>query len=412
MLPLALVVFLAAATPAAAGVAVLSDVRPIIDAGTTRLVFETGRPVPYSVRRLPADPRSGTPPRLVVDFARTRPGPRLAMRLTPAGGPLVRLGASAVGGSVTRVLLDVPGLSAYRAFTMDDPFRLVVDVQGPPRPVLAVAKRLVGGSSSVRSGQPRLKSHAPATIALSARSATTNDEPRRKRRWKIAIDPGHGGKDPGAIGVSGMREKDVVLDLSRRLARRLKRAGHDVVLTRDADVFLPLPERTMLANAARADLFLSVHANASENPSASGIETYYLSNGGDPATVRLAEMENHLAHMTERPPPNADVAWIVSDMIQSYKVEESVDLARGIQCQVVALLGGRERSVRDLGAKPGPFHVLVGAGMPAVLLEAGFLTEAGDARRLADPDDQERWSEGVLRAIDKFIENVEVTSTL
>jgi N-acetylmuramoyl-L-alanine amidase len=115
--------------------------------------------------------------------------------------------------------------------------------------------------------------------------------------------------------------------------------------------------------------------------------------------------------MTERP-PTADVAWIVSDMIQSYKVEESVDLARGIQREVVGSLRRREPTVRDLGAKPGPFHVLVGAGMPAVLLEVGFLTEAADARRLADPEYQERWCEGVLRAIDKFIENVEVTSTL
>jgi N-acetylmuramoyl-L-alanine amidase len=357
------------------------------------------------VRRLPGDPRSGTPPRVVVEFARTRPGPRLTMRLTPAGGPLVRLGASALGGDVTRVVLDVPGLSEHRAFTLPDPFRLVVDVHGTPRAIAEASPSKKGAPGGF---PPRATAANPALPP----SSKGGSDATRKHRWRIVVDPGHGGKDPGAIGVSGVREKDVVLDLSRRLARRLRRAGHDVVLTREADVFLSLPERTTLANAARADLFLSVHANASDNRAAAGIETYYLSNSGDRATVRLAEMENHLAHMTERPPATADVAWIVSDMIQSYKVEESVQLARGIQREVVRSLRSREPAVRDLGAKPGPFHVLVGAGMPAVLLEAGFLTEASDARRLADPAYLERLCEGLLLAIDKFIENIEITSTL
>jgi N-acetylmuramoyl-L-alanine amidase len=436
----ALALLLAPSPPAAASVAVLSDVRPIFEADTTRLVFEIGRPVPYTVRRLAADPKSGTPPRLVVDFRHTRPDPALALRMTPRGGPLVRLGATALAADVTRIVLDVPGLSEHHVFPLTDPFRLVVDVRGTPRRLPPLTEELVSRSAAphrnlplapslVRRGNrsappslPRRGSGGGSETAPllgvqpdtggSSKRGDTGSEARPQRRWRIVVDPGHGGKDPGTIGVSGLREKDVVLDLSRRLARRLRQAGYDVVLTRDADVFLSLAERTTLANAARADLFLSVHANASDNRAAAGIETYYLSNSGDRATIRLAEMENNLAHMTDGPPLASDVAWIVSDMIQSYKVEESVALARGIQRELVRSLGAHGPAVRDLGAKPGPFHVLVGAGMPAVLLEAGFLTEAADARRLADPAHQELLSEGLLRAVERFIENVEVTSTL
>jgi N-acetylmuramoyl-L-alanine amidase len=419
IVPLALL--LALPSPATGGVAVLRDVRQIVEAGTTRLVFETGREVPYTVRQLPADQASGTPPRLVVDFRHTRPGPGLRMRMTPLGGPLVRLGATALRGDVTRIVLDVPGLSEHHAFPLPDPFRLVVDVRGTPRPVPArlpssSVKKVEQGGSPRRStaanapSPPFSKGGATAVVAMA--SPRIGDEAARRRRWRIVVDPGHGGKDPGAIGVAGLREKDVVLDLSRRLARQLRRAGHEVILTRDGDAFLSLAERTALANAAHADLFLSVHANASDNPSAAGLETYYLSNSGDRATIRLAEMENNLAHVADGAARASDVAWIVSDMIQSYKVEESVALAEGIQRELVSALRQRRHEVRDLGAKPGPFYVLVGAGMPAVLLEAGFVTESAEARRLADPAYLELLAEGLLRAVGRFIENVEVTSTL
>jgi N-acetylmuramoyl-L-alanine amidase len=397
--------------PAGATVAVLRDVRPILQADTTRLVFEMSRRVPYTLRRLPGSAAAGTPPRLVLDLHQTRVDPALTLRLAPPGGPLVRLGASTLDGDVTRIVFDVPGLSEHHAFPLPDPFRLVVDVRGTPRPLAAAADsrpptRAGGSPSSGAASEPNRD--GGVRLASAADSAAVPAPPAR-RRWRIAVDPGHGGKDPGAIGVGGLREKDVVLAVARRLARRLREAGYEVILTRDGDVFLSLEERTARANAAAADLFLSVHANASANRSAAGVETYYLSNSNDRATIRLAAMENHLDRMTDRAPRSADVAWIVSDMIQSYKVEESVALARRIQSELVRTLGGR---VRDLGAKPGPFYVLVGAGMPAILVETGFLTQAEEARRLDDPAHQEALAEGLLRAVGRFIENAEVASTL
>lgn len=384
--------------PAAAGadVAVLRDVRPIIESDYTRLVLDTSRRVSYAVRELPADPATGTPSRLCVDLYHTRPDPRLPLRLSPSGGPLVRLRGAMLDGDVTRLILDVPGLRRHTAFPLLDPFRLVVDVHGTPRsvaPSLAPARLVLAPAQPVPPG----RTDRGAAVA--------------RRRLRIVLDPGHGGKDPGAIGAGGLREKDVVLALSLRLARRLRAAGHEVVLTRDGDAFLSLAERTARASAADADLFVSVHANASRRRGAAGIETYYLSNTNDRATIRLAGMENRLVHGSGAAPAS-DVSWILSDMIQSYKVEESSSLASIVQHELVGAARRDHPEVRDLGAKPGPFYVLVGSTVPAVLLEVGFLTHEAEGRRLARPTYQETIAEGFLRAIDRFVDNVDVAATL
>ena len=229
----------------------------------------------------------------------------------------------------------------------------------------------------------------------------------------MVLDPGHGGEDPGARGVDGTPEKDVVLDVARRLRPLLEARGYRVVLTRDRDVFVSLEERAVRANALRADLFVSIHANASLDPEAAGIETYYLSNSDNRATIRLAKMENNLTYMTGRAPRRADVSWIVSDMIQSYKIQESLLLARRIQSAVVdEATRQRGGEVRDLGVKPGPFYVLVGAGMPAVLVEVSFLTQARECRALGRPAYRAALAEGLLRGIVEFEDNAAAAATL
>jgi N-acetylmuramoyl-L-alanine amidase len=256
----------------------------------------------------------------------------------------------------------------------------------------------------------------PASTIAAVRASLQRGEaamvPHRRTRLRVVLDPGHGGKDPGAIGLGGVLEKNVVLGVARRLAKRLEAAGHEVILTRDSDVFIPLSERTQRANAAKADLFVSIHANASPNRTASGIETYYLSNTDDRATIRLAHMENQLLHMTGEPPADSDVSWIISDMIQSYKVEESHGLARQIQASLVAEARREQRNVRDLGSKPGPFFVLVGAAMPAVLAEVAFVSHPEEARRLQDGAYQDRLAEGLLLGIGRFVENAAIAATL
>jgi N-acetylmuramoyl-L-alanine amidase len=226
------------------------------------------------------------------------------------------------------------------------------------------------------------------------------------------LDPGHGGTDPGAEGVGGAREKDVVLRVARALGAQLEAAGYRVLFTRASDVFLSLSERAAHANTARADLFVSIHANASERPEASGVETYYLSNSDDRATIRLAQMENHLGHMTGHGGRGDDVSFILSDLIQKYKVEESRRLAQRLQSALVAAVRRAHPEVRDLGVKPGPFYVLVGVSMPAVLVELSFLTHRREGMLLGTAEYQQALADGLLSGVTNFVDNEWVASTL
>jgi N-acetylmuramoyl-L-alanine amidase len=201
--------------------------------------------------------------------------------------------------------------------------------------------------------------------------------------------------------------------VAQRLKTRLAAMSDiDVALTRSSDVFLALEERTVRANAEQADLFVSIHANASPNRSLSGVETYYLNNTNDRATIRLAEMENGLRSVTGGSKRDRDVSLILSDLIQSYKIQESVALAEDIQHALVGRLDAGRTAVNDLGVKRGPFYVLVGAGMPCVLVEVSFLTNPQEGTRLAQGAYQDALAEGLLRGVQRFVENARVAGNL
>lgn len=224
---------------------------------------------------------------------------------------------------------------------------------------------------------------------------------------KIVIDPGHGGKDPGAIGVDGIAEKDIVLGVARRLADKLNALGIDVVLTRKDDRFIPLEERTAIANAESADLFISLHVNASPNPEARGVETYYLDNTTDEAALRMAARENGIAR-----DKISDLQFILSDMVQNLKLEDSITLAHRLQGSVVTQVGGRYGEARDLGVKKAQFYVLVGARMPSVLVEMFFVTNRVEARALATDEYQQALAEALLDGIKKYQETALVVKNL
>jgi N-acetylmuramoyl-L-alanine amidase len=215
----------------------------------------------------------------------------------------------------------------------------------------------------------------------------------------VMIDPGHGGYDPGTQSSSGILEKDVALSIARRLAYALKARGVRVQLTRDSDDFIPLSERTRRANVADADLFVSIHLNSSPNAATTGIEVYYLNNTTDRATIRLARMEN--AGVTGAGAPiDGNLNYILADLRQNYKANEAASLARSIDTQAVNDLDARlGLEVNPLGAKMGPFYVLVGAHMPAVLVECGFLSNPYEAQRLASANYQEVLAEGIATAV-------------
>lgn len=407
-------------------VALVRAVRQITAPATTRLIVELSEPAHYRLERSIPRPELGVPPRLYVDLLDTRLDNAAVASLALPRGPALRLRATQRDGTTTRLVLDVPGLTEYGVFPMLDPFRLIIDVRGTPREGTApkatprMEPRSDTASAPAPSPQQRYAAPTPAekepdthvaSVPRSHGAQPAPSIPGLARRFKIVIDPGHGGKDPGALGVGGAVEKDIVLAIGLQLRDRLQAAGLDVVLTRDTDVFIPLEERTARANAEQADLFVSVHGNASSNAHLAGVETYYLNNTNDRATIRLAEMENGLRSMTGSGRSH-DVAFILSDLIQSYKIDESVALAEHLQKAVVAGIGAHGWKANDLGVKRGPFYVLVGAGMPCVLVEVAFLTNQEEGTHLAQPAYQQAIADGLLRGIQRFIENARVAENL
>jgi N-acetylmuramoyl-L-alanine amidase len=216
------------------------------------------------------------------------------------------------------------------------------------------------------------------------------------------IDPGHGGKDPGAIGPTGLKEKDVVLAIARRVREKLSRTGEfDVRMTRDEDVFIPLEERTAMANKGRADIFVSLHINASRNRRAEGFSTYVLSRGAsNREDLELAARENGVPVGKLQ-----GVKFIIDDMFTGARKNESLRLAKTVNDAVVRHVSGRYRGVQSLGLKQAPFYVLVGARMTAVLVEASFISNAREESRLRDPSCLDGIADGVVEAVRYYGQN-------
>jgi N-acetylmuramoyl-L-alanine amidase len=255
---------------------------------------------------------------------------------------------------------------------------------------------------------PEVADVAPPAAAPSAKPAPP-PVTEASTPWRIVLDPGHGGNDPGARGVTGMLEKDVTLHIARELKQRLERELHaTVLLTRDRDVTRSLAERTAFANASRADLFISIHANADAAGRLHGIETYTLNNSNDRATMRLAKMENGPQLRLGR----GDLSFILSDMVQSSKEEESIALAQRLHSRLLSQLRAHYPDIRNLGVKKGPFYVLVGAYMPCVLVETSFISHPVEGQRLASEEYQVEIAEGLFLGVKDFLEDARLAKTL
>jgi N-acetylmuramoyl-L-alanine amidase len=301
-------------------------------------------------------------------------------------GPVAsaRVGLADTGS--LRVVLDLRGAGGYRVAPDQDGRIVQVTVTAAPAP-----ERVAATTAFVGPERPPPRLPAP-------------------KRLKIVIDPGHGGNDPGAMGFAV--EKDVTLAIARRLADLLHtRLGAEVVLTRADDATLQLADRTARANGEAADLFLSIHANANPHDRLHGVETYYLDNSGDHATMRLAAMENGL-DLLRAPKNRSDLRYILSDLVQVGKIDESMALAGAIQRGLVGHLKSEFHGVADLGVKRGPFYVLVGAYMPCVLVETSFLTHPIEGRRMATARYQQAVAEGVANGVARYLSDTARARTL
>lgn len=227
--------------------------------------------------------------------------------------------------------------------------------------------------------------------------------PREHKKDRlIVIDIGHGGKDSGAVGYSGLKEKDIVLEVGNKIAKRLRNIGYRVSMSRDSDVFVELPDRTKMANDKNGDLFISIHANAvAHNITAKGIETYFLSPARSDRAKRVALKENA-----------ADVRMMDDGALSTFlnvlnkeKIVASHKLAIDVHGMLLKNLRSRYDDIRDNGVREAPFWVLVGAQMPAILVELGYITNPTEAQRMDNPLYQDLLAEGIVSGIEGYLKN-------
>lgn len=225
---------------------------------------------------------------------------------------------------------------------------------------------------------------------------------------KIVIDPGHGGNDPGAMAQKGIREKDISLALAKKLAQNLKsRTGCEVVLTRTTDKYLHLEERTAIANTQRADLFISIHLNSSSAKEALGLETYFLNLATDESAIAVAAREN--ATSTKN---ISDLEGILKDLMRNAKIDESSRMAKYVQKNMCLYLSKKYTPIKDKGVKQAPFYVLMGAQMPAILIEAGFISNPQELAKLTSPAYQNDLSNAIAEGVAQYINSVSAPSAV
>jgi N-acetylmuramoyl-L-alanine amidase len=397
-----------AVPPVAAAAPGISDIRAWTNEIYTRVAIDTGDEVSWQANTLRADPLLGLPPRIFIDIRGA--GIRDEILRKPVevrNGLLRQVRAGRFGRDTVRVVIDLERESTYRVFALPGPFRIIVDIDGegeiPALPTTPDAVDTPGPVAAAPSSEdPAALPPAVAPSVPPSAPSGGSAVPVRKHRVRVMIDPGHGGKDPGAVGPTGLREKDVVLAIGRRIREKLERSGEfDVRMTRDDDVFIPLEERTAMANKGRADIFVSLHINASPNRRAEGFSTYVLSRGAsNREDLELAARENGVPVRKLQ-----GVKFIIDDMFTGARKNESLRLAKTVNDAVVRHVSTRYPGAQSLGLKQAPFYVLVGARMTAVLVEASFISNAREESRLRDPSCLDGIADGVVEAVRYYGQN-------
>ena len=336
----------------------VTDIRYWSFSGYTRVVISLTDRVEFSKKRL------SNPDRLYFDLGNSRINQEIRKSISVSNEMLKSVRASQFDAGTVRVVLDLEKIADYRIVTLEDPVRVVIDIYGQ----------------------------------------TTTSAFAKKR---IVIDAGHGGHDPGAVGPKNLYEKDVVLDIALKLRDILAaNKNYEVFLTRDKDVFIPLEQRTAIANSKNADLFVSVHANASPHRAAKGIETYMLNWTNSEESMKVAARENAISlkkmrEMNKKEMDSLDV--ILNDLSRENKRDESIKLAHYIQKNLVSDLHKNYNHIVDLGVKQALFYVLFGAKMPSVLVEVSFISNPLEEKLLSKDDYRGDLARSISAGITKYM---------
>jgi len=380
--------------PSKSGSIAVKDIRHWSTPNYTRVVFDLENSVKYRHHLLKADPDNKKPRRLYLDLDGARVTPRTEREIAIKDGLLKRVRAAQYKKDVVRVVLDMESIGGYKAFHLHDPFRIVVDVRRNGRPRAEKKSKPALKKRPVRKGFR--KAEDPEKTASLAKQLGLNVR-------RIVIDPGHGGKDPGCNLRGGVKEKNIVLSIARLLAKKIRaKIGCEVFLTRNKDTFISLEQRTAIANMKKADLFVSLHINAHKNRNIWGLETYFLNMATDERAVMVAARENATSEKNI-----SDLQTILNDLMLNTKIHESSRLAHEVQKGMVSSIKKRYKKAKSLGVKQAPFYVLIGAQMPAILVEAGFLTNPTEKKRLMSRKYQENVAEGICTGISSYIKSID-----
>ena len=397
-----------------------------------RLTIELDRETPYHSERLEG------PSRVFFDLKGATASQALLNEGMRFDDDLVREVRFGRHPDATRVVMDMEGAESYSVFTLYEPFRLVVDfkrseagaprplppptlpaqpdtgpaaapppaVVTPPKPSPAQANDLPSAKEAAVPSVVTPPLPSPVAPAANADGKFSLARQLGLGVSRIVIDAGHGGHDPGAK-ANGLTESQLTLDVAMRLQKLLeKEPGFEVVMTRATDVFIPLEERTAIANREQADLFLSIHANASRNTRAHGVETYFLNFATNPEAEAVAARENAGSGQAMRKLPD-----IVRAIALNNKIDESRDFAEMVQRAMVQRMSVKNKALRNIGVKQAPFVVLIGAQMPSVLAEMSFVTNKADAAMLKQPAYRQQIAQALFDSIVRYQQSLKKMRT-
>lgn len=418
--------------------AIVNDIQVYSGRDYSRIVLVLSGEAKHRWQLLPPDPAEGGLRRLYVDMdgAEIRKGLKGRFDVGGDVARKVRLGYFKPG--VVRLVVEVENLKSQGVFVLESPFRVIVDVAGAPESK-NVRKDGVAHGPSVASkdGASPAPSQSVPAKASSAQSSQSLDSPAqsvpaktsredrpgspgvnlatpgRKKMARqlveqlgltvrtVMIDAGHGGRDSGARGPGGLYEKTVTLEVAKLLGKRLEQMGFEVLYTRTTDKYVPLEVRTAMANARKADLFLSVHCNAHGDPGSSGMETYSLNLASTPDEVRVAARENSVD-----PKRISDMQKILNELMHASKLSESREFARTTH-QSALSQARKTLNLRDRGVHEAPFYVLLGAKMPAILVEIGYITNPAEAAKLRDSRYLDSLAKGIADGVAAYKSRIE-----
>lgn len=392
-----------------------SSVPPVTIQGITRSALPAGERLTISMNAEPQyhEERIADPDRLFFDFRNTAASDAARPAIERLAGGVVRdVRMGARPEQTTRVVIELEPNTRHSVFALYNPYRLVVDLErtAAPAPSTPAPGTSAPGTKVPPSGPSLgIPVDVGAPVAPPPNSNGTFSLARQLGLGvaRIVIDPGHGGHDPGAIS-NRAREAEVVLDIALRLEKLLlKQKGIEVVLTRRTDTFVPLEERTAIANREDADLFLSIHANVGRNAAANGVETYILNFATSPEAEAVAARENAGTGMAMHSLPD-----IVRKIALNNKLDESRDLAAIVQSSLYRGIRQQNAQARNRGVKQAPFVVLIGAQMPSVLAEVSFVTNKKEAALLRTAAYRQRIAQSLFDAVLKYRQSLKKVNTI